>query len=75
MANRYGSRLRAARANRGLSLRAVAQAAGMSPSLLSRIESGQVPNPGIETVERICRVLEIEIGEIARGKRGRVRGK
>ena len=60
------------RKKRGLSLRAVAQAAGMNPSLLSRIESGEVPNPGIATVDRLCRVLGVDIGEIAGGKRGRV---
>ncbi len=72
MANRYGTRIKAARKKRGLSLRALAQAAGMNPSLLSRIESGEVANPGIATIERLCRVLEIEIGEVAGGKRGRV---
>ena len=72
MANRYGSRIKAARKKRGLSLRAVSQAAGMNPSLLSRIESGEVPNPGIATVDRLCRVLGVDIGEIAGGKRGRV---
>ena len=72
MANRYGSRIKAMRKKRGLSLRAVAQAAGMNPSLLSRIESGEVPNPGIATVDRLCRVLGVDIGEIAGGKRGRV---
>ena len=71
MANRYGSRIKAVRKKRGLSLRAVAQAAGMNPSLLSRIESGEVPNPGIATVDRLCRVLGVDIGEIVGPKKGK----
>ena len=58
---RLGALLRHARAGRDLA--EVAQAAGISPETLRKIETGRLPSPGFGTVvclgEALCEAIEI----------------
>lgn len=52
-----GKKMQTVRAGKGLSIRKLAGLAGVTPSMLSQIESGQV-NPSINTLRTIAQVLE-----------------
>lgn len=60
--------LRKLREEAQLSLTDVAERSGMDKAMLSRLETGQVANPGVETISRyidaIGRVLEWRVGEL-----------
>ncbi len=58
-----GLRLRMARRSRGLTLKALAERAGCSESLLSKIETGR-NLPSLPLLHRIVQVLETNIGWI-----------
>jgi transcriptional regulator with XRE-family HTH domain len=62
-----GQRLRAARLAQGLSLRAVAGDASVSPSLLSQVETGKV-HPSVSTLYAIVTRLGISLDEILDNK-------
>jgi transcriptional regulator with XRE-family HTH domain len=51
--------LRAIRRRRGLSQRAVAELSGMSPGLLSMIETGKQPLTRIDHLIHLARVLQV----------------
>src|SRR5687768_2951302 len=53
-----GPQLKAARMAKGLSLRGLASAAGVSPSLLCDIEKGQA-NPSVATLFQIAEALQM----------------
>lgn len=55
-----GSRLRAARKGKGMTLRALAAEVGCSPSMLSKIETEQA-TPSLRTLHRILAVLDTSI--------------
>eukprot|EP01037_Dinobryon_pediforme_P019437 gene19437-19857_t len=58
---RLGTRLRLARQTQGMTLRALAAAAGCSESLLSKIENGKA-SPSLPMLHRLVEVLETNIG-------------
>lgn len=58
-----GPRLREARQMRGLSLRATASQAGISPSLLSQVETGKV-QPSVSTLYALVSSLELSFDQI-----------
>lgn len=58
-----GARIRAARTARGLSLRATAAAASISPSLLSQVENGKV-QPSVSTLYAIVAGLGLTIDDV-----------
>lgn len=58
-----GTHLRDARTQRGLSLRAVAQALGVSASLLSQVETGKT-QPSVATLYAIVSYLGISLDEL-----------
>ncbi|WP_280340083.1 helix-turn-helix domain-containing protein [Nocardia neocaledoniensis] len=60
---RLGRRLRSARGDRDLA--AVAQAAGISPETLRKIESGRLPSPAFGTVVGLAEALGIPLAELA----------
>lgn len=60
-ATRLGVRLRLARQTRGMTLRALADAAGCSESLLSKVENGKA-SPSLPMLHRLVEVLETNIG-------------
>lgn len=60
-----GDRLRALRSGRGLTLRQLADATGLSAGLLSQLENGRT-DPSIETLRRLARVFDSEIADLFR---------
>lgn len=61
-----GSRIKAVRESRGLSIRDLAELAGINKSQIVRIESGQ-SDPHYTTLLRIARALEVSIGNFTDG--------
>lgn len=61
--DRLGGRIREARLARGLSLRETAARAGISPSLLSQVETGKV-QPSVTTLYAVVTCLDLSIDEI-----------
>ena len=57
-----GQRLRDLRATRGLSLRALAEASGVTASALSQIENGK-NSPSVSTLKKILTALGTTLGE------------
>jgi DNA-binding Xre family transcriptional regulator len=53
--------LRPMREQAQLSLSELSQRSGMDKAMLSRLENGHVPNPGIETISRYVNALDQEI--------------
>jgi transcriptional regulator with XRE-family HTH domain len=58
-----GDRLREARQGRGLSLRALAERLGVSPSLISQVETGRA-RPSVSTLYAIANELGISLDEL-----------
>jgi transcriptional regulator with XRE-family HTH domain len=58
-----GTRLRHARLMRGARLKDVADAAGCSESLVSKIENNKL-EPSLQVLLKICNVLKIALGEL-----------
>ena len=58
-----GDRLRAARASKELSLRALAKSSDLTSGFISQIENGRVM-PSIAALIRLCAALDIEVGAI-----------
>jgi transcriptional regulator with XRE-family HTH domain len=61
LAARIGSNLKQLRVESGLSQKGLAEAAQLSPTLISRIENGLV-RPSIATLELIAQSLKVDIG-------------
>lgn len=58
-----GERLRAARQERGLTLRELAQRLGVSPSMISQIETGRA-SPSVSTLYAIASELDVSLDEL-----------
>jgi transcriptional regulator with XRE-family HTH domain len=58
-----GDRLRAARSARTLSLRALAERLGVSPSLISQVERGRA-KPSVNTLYAMARELDVSLDEL-----------
>ena len=58
-----GERLRAARTARALSLRELAGRLGVSPSLISQIETGRA-NPSVSTLYALAAELDVSLDEL-----------
>ncbi|MCU1365334.1 MAG: helix-turn-helix protein [Ilumatobacteraceae bacterium] len=63
LSGQLGRAVRTARLERGLSLGDVAERAGLSKSILSRLERGS-GNPSIETLWRIAQALDVPLGSL-----------
>jgi len=71
-----GGRIRAERARRGISLRSLARSVGLSPSLISQIETGKC-QPSVSTLYAITTALDISVQDVfgeARPARGPASG-
>lgn len=66
--SRVGALLRRARAGRDLA--EVAQAAGISPETLRKIETGRLPSPGFGTIVCLAEALDVPLQELAATWRG-----
>lgn len=61
----FGHRLRQMRKDKGLTLRGVAQAAGIDFTYLSKIENGRIPyTPAAETIRQLASVLGVDSIEL-----------
>jgi transcriptional regulator with XRE-family HTH domain len=61
----FGSRLRELRQERGLTLRTLADAAGVDFTYLSKIENGKAGYlPGVETIRELAQALEVDAIEL-----------
>jgi transcriptional regulator with XRE-family HTH domain len=49
---------------KGLSLRALAREAGLDYSWLSRVEQGEIATPAPQRLQRLARVLDVDIEEV-----------
>lgn len=60
-----GARIGQLRELKGLSLGGLAEAAGgMAKSYLSKIERGEVDNPGLKTLSAIARALDVTVADL-----------
>lgn len=59
-----GQRLGYERARAGLTLRAVADATGLSNAALSQIETGHTKQPAFETVAKLCALYGIRLDDL-----------
>ena len=55
--------IREKRQAKGLSMERLAEGAGMSHAMISLVER-QLRNPTLDTLLRICRVLEVDLSEL-----------
>jgi transcriptional regulator with XRE-family HTH domain len=58
-----GERIRAERVRRGISLRGLARGVGLSPSLISQIETGKC-QPSVSTLYAITTVLGVSVQDV-----------
>lgn len=59
-----GKAIRKYRQEKNMSQEALARAADLSLPTVVKIESGETPNPGIDTVKKIAVVLGVSIDEL-----------
>lgn len=55
----FGQVLRRIRREKGVSQRSLAEGVGVDFSYISKVENGRLPPPAADTVEAICRFLDI----------------
>ena len=61
--SRLGAQVRALRRERGLTLKALGQRAGLSHPFLSQVERG-LARPSLESVQRIAGALDVPVGQL-----------
>ena len=67
MTKTFGNRIRQARKKRDLGLRQTAGLVGISPTFLSRVETGKEPSiPSEETIRKLAAVLDDDFDELMR---------
>lgn len=59
-----GKTIRKYRQEKGMSQEALARAADLSLPTIVKIESGETPNPSIDTVKKIAAALGVSIDEL-----------
>jgi transcriptional regulator with XRE-family HTH domain len=64
VASEFGDRLRMARQAKGLTLRQVSEAGGISVTYLSDLERGALRNPTLDTLTGIARALGVSINDL-----------
>ena len=65
---RFGATIRAARLSRGWRQADVAKRAGLSQTVVSRVERGQIPEMTLAVLRRVAAVLEIRLELLPRGR-------
>ena len=66
VARAFGENLADERQIQGLTMRKLAERAGMSSSEISRLESGR-RDPRLSTVIRVAQALEVSVADLLRG--------
>ena len=62
----FGDRIRAKRAELGLSQEALAHRAGLQRAYIGQLEAG-MRNVGLDNLTRLARALETDLGDLLRG--------
>lgn len=63
-----GKRIRTIRESKGMMVRFLAEKVGITPSYMSRIETGAHKSPGLPTIEKIAEVLNVTPNQILFGE-------
>lgn len=71
----YGSRIHEARRTLGLSLRELAERAGVAASFLSRLENDDIKDLSFERAIAICDALGMSLDELAGRRNLKTRGR
>lgn len=71
---RLGERLRHLRELRGMSITALAAAAGIAKSYLAKLERGEVDNPGLKTLQALATALDATLSDLLTLDADRVAG-
>ena len=58
-----GKRIQDLAAEKDMSINQLAKASGVPASTIKNITQGKSRNPGIETIAKICRALEVTLAE------------
>jgi transcriptional regulator with XRE-family HTH domain len=64
VANEFGQRLRGWRTERGVTLRDVSEASGISIAYLSDLERGKLVNPTLDTLTSLASALNVSLNEL-----------
>jgi len=65
MRDEFGAKLRELRQNKGMTLRALAEAAGVDFTYLSKIENDRLDySPGVETIRDLAQALKVDAMEL-----------
>lgn len=64
MAHTFGKKLQELRRSKGLSQRELAERVGVDFSYISKVENDRLPPPAAETIESICRELDVAPDEL-----------
>lgn len=60
----FGQKLRKIRRLKGISQRDLASEVGVDFSYISKVENERLPPPSAETIEKICKVLDVPIEDL-----------
>ena len=61
---RIGAVIRRLRTRRGLTQDQLAARSGLTQSGLSKLEAGERPNPGMTTLKKLAKALDVPVGEL-----------
>lgn len=65
-----GDYIRQLRQDKGLSSRAVARAAGVSPAYIGQVERGEIKVPSLRVLQALSRILDVEIARLIEASGG-----
>jgi transcriptional regulator with XRE-family HTH domain len=65
MSEGVGDRVRRFRRHRELTQQALADLAGIDKSYISRLEAGEIADPGVDLVERLAQGLQVSMRQLA----------
>jgi transcriptional regulator with XRE-family HTH domain len=64
MEQTFGMKLQALRRAKGVNQRDLAERVGVDFSYISKVENDRLPPPAAETIEKICKELDVPIDEL-----------
>ncbi len=64
MGNKIGVNIRKLRQKKGISQDRLSKAANLALNTIVKIETGENPNPTVETLEKIAKALEVSVADL-----------
>jgi len=64
MANRVSDNIRKIRQKKGISQDRLSKEADLALNTIVKIETGESPNPTVETLEKIAKALDVSVGDL-----------